>query len=333
MAAPIFQPDLNGIFPSEVLALLPIGDNSLQSAFANYQPVSRAFVQTKPITASNKLILMATDNIYQPRIWSGEREENQLTVRSLDVVPVLYELTWGCDQLLWEDAGPQVGNVLQGIFQTAGNSLAAFIDSQTATAMAAGNTTVCYDGSNFFSATHPIDPENVYAGTWSNNIVNTPLTTENLAYMVAVFKQVPKKNGQIWSNRRKGLKLVVPTNLEFPARQAVQSSMIARAISEPTIGVSGVGPEDNTYLSMTVDDVIVLPELTDQTSCFLIDADEAAVTPFVFGERSPWSIVPMVAPTSPNVFNRHQFMWGATSRSIVAQTLPQNAMRMSAGPT
>lgn len=329
--APLINPNFNALMPAEVLALMPVADNSLQTAFANYQPVSDMFMETVAISATNKLIFTAVDNLYGPRLWVGPKEAQQLVVRSMDVVPVPYEITWAVDQFLWEDAGPQIGNVLTGVFANVGNQTAEFKDVLAGDALAAANSTVGYDGAYICSQTHPVDPENVVAGTWSNDLSDLPLTTENIAYAIAQFKLIPKKNGTPWSNRRKGVILVLPPALEFAGRQAIQSSIIARAVSEPSLGVAGVGPEDNTYLSSIVDDVVVLQTLTDPDAWFLFDRDEAAHSSLVLGLRTPWYITPMIAPTDPAVFDQHLFQWSAVSRQTVAFLLPQNLLRASSG--
>jgi phage major head subunit gpT-like protein len=329
--APVFQPDFSGVQPSEVLALYPVMNTALQSGFAAYKPVSDAFTKVIPMDATNKLILGAVDRPYLMRLWTGEREEQPIVGRSMDVVPLPWESTIAADQFQWEDAGPQVGNYLEGIFTNVGMQISAFQDYLVGQALSAANSTVGYDGAYICSTSHPVDPENINTGTWSNDLASTPLTTENLAYAISVFKQVPGKDGLPWSNRRSGVKLVVPPALEFRAVQSVRSSMIAVAISEPGLGVSGVAPESNSFLKMSVDDVIVLQTLTDQTTWYLVDADSAALPTVVIGMRTPFNITPMVAPTSPNVFNKHLFLWGVQGRVNYGYTLPQNILRASSG--
>lgn len=325
--APIFQPDFSGLVPSELLALYPIMSTALQTGFAAYKPVSDAFTKILPIDRSNKLILGAVDRPYLMQLWTGERVEQPIVARTMDIIPLPWESTIVVDKFSYEDAGPQVGNYLEGIFTNVGAQMGYFQDYLIGNAFAQLTSSTGYDGSFICSASHPVDPENITSGIWSNNLTNLPLTTENLWFAISQFKTIPGKDGQPWSNRRKGIKLVVSPALEPRAVQSIRGSMLAIAVSEPGLSVSGVASETNSYLKMAVDDVVVLQTLADPTSWFLVDGDSAALPTIVIGQRTPFYITPMVAETSPNVFSKHQFQWGIQGRMMYGFLLPQNILR------
>jgi phage major head subunit gpT-like protein len=326
--APIFTPDFIGNVPTEVLALLPIHNTVLQAGFAAYKSKWEKIATRVPVDASGKLIMIAADRQPLMRLWQGDRVENPITIRSIDNVPLPYESTISIDKFQYQDTG-NIPQLYDGVFMNWGMQMAAFPDALLANALAQATVTVGYDGSYICSTNHPIDPENPAAGTWSNNLVNTALTTINLATAIATFKTIPGRDGLPWSNRDGGISLVLPPQLEFAGVQAVQATMIGRAISEPSVGsgVTGVAPESNIYIKQSVDDVVVLQTLTDPNSWYLTDNKTAAYGPLILGLRQPFVITPMVAPTTPNVFNRHKLIWGVDGRMTISYTLPQNILR------
>ena len=333
MPAPILNYDMDVQAPPAILALMPIASTALQSGFASYTPTSEAFTKNVPMTASGQLILPVVDRLYAPRLWTDDVEIQPVVVRAIGAAPQPWSQAFGIDRFFFEDCGPQVGSFIEGVFTEVGHSIRSFQDVLAAFALSSARSTLYYDGADYASASHPTDPENPLGpgGSWSNLIVNFPLTRENLWKALATFMQIPGKDGIPWSNRTKGIKLVVPSLLFPIAVQAVRASMLAIAVSEPGIGVSGVGSENNVYLKMAVEDVICLQTLTDQTTWYILDTSSAALPPVVISMREPFHIVPRTAETDPVVWGQHKFLWNTIGRMDASLTLAQNLMVCTSG--
>lgn len=327
---PIFGSDFYGSTPAEVLALQPVWNLALQGGFAAYQPEWQNIATEAPVDESNRLILIAADRPQLIREWVGDRVENAIVVRSIDITPLPYESTLAIDKYQFQDTG-RVGHYYNGVFANWGMQMKAFPDALLGTAFGLVTVTVGYDGAPFVSNSHPVNPEDPTTATWTNILINTPLTTENLAVAVATFKNVPGRDGLPWSNRKAGIKLVVPTSTEFAARQAVQSTMIGRSVAAGAGGVGGAATEENVFLSMAVDDVVVLQTISDQTSWFLTDNHTASYGPFVLGMREPFYITPKISPTDDNVFFERKLVYGIEGRLCISVTLMQNILGCYSG--
>ena len=325
--------DMDVSAPPAILALMPIASTALQSGFADYKPTSEQFTKNVPMTAAGQLILPVVDRLYAPRLWTDDVEIQPVVVRAIGAAPLPWNQSFGIDRFFFEDCGPQVGSFIQGVFEMVGHSIRSFQDVLAAFALSSARTTLYYDGADYASDSHPTDPENPNGpgGTWSNLLTNFPLTRENLWSALATFMQIPGKDGIPWSNRTKGVKLVVPPLLFPIAVQAVRSSTLAIAVSEPGIGVGGVAAEPNMYLKMAVDDVICLQTLSDQNTWFLLDTSSASLPPVVVAMREPFHIVPRVADTDPMVWGSHKYLWATIGRLEASLTLAQNLLVATSG--
>jgi len=329
--APTMAWDMNIQAPAAILGLMPVAYTGLQQGFADYEATSENFTKVVPMTATGQLVLPVIDRLYVPRLWVDDVELQPVVARSIGISAQPYVQGFAIDRFLMEDAGPQVGNFIEGVFVEVGHSIRAFPDLLVAEALASLRTTTYYDGADYASTSHPIDPEQPSVGSWSNLLPYFPLTRENLWKALATFMQIPGKDGLPWSNRRKGIKLVVPSQLYPIAINAVRSTLMATAVSEPGIAVSGVASENNTFLKMAVDDVVVLQTLTDQTTWYLVDTASASLPPVVIGMREPFHIVPRISPTDPVVWGNHQFLWNVQGRMSAALTLAQNILVATSG--
>lgn len=333
LPAPSMSWDMDVQAPAAILALMPIASTALQSGYASYQPTSEQFTKNVPMTAAGQLILPVVDRLYAPRLWVDDVEIQPVVVRAIGAAPQPWSQAFGIDRFFFEDCGPQVGSFIEGVFTEVGHSIRSFQDVLAAFALSSARTTLYYDGADYAAANHPTDPENPTGpgGSWSNLLPQFPLTRENLWKALATFMQIPGKDGLPWSNRTSGIKLVVPSALYPLAINAVRSTLMATAVSEPGIGVSGVASENNTFLKMAVDDVIVLQTLSDQTTWYLLDTSSAALPPVIVAMREPFHIVPRVSPQDPVVWGQHKFLWATVGRMEASLTLAQNLMVCTSG--
>lgn len=89
--------------------------------------------------------------------WVGERQIKSMQAHGYQIVNEDFESTVGVDRNDIED--DELG-IYSPLFQEMGNSAAIHPDELTFGLLAAGFTTLCYDGQNFFDTDHPV-AENV----------------------------------------------------------------------------------------------------------------------------------------------------------------------------
>jgi len=148
--------------------------------------------------------------------------------------------------------------------------------------LVAGSTTACFDGQYFFDTDHVWGD----SGSQSNDLAKT--VVDNTAVTVAEFKQLfhdarsamlnfKRDNGKFFRRPVVGgmsnLMLVVPTELEYVATEAMNSQL------------TGGG---NTNIIIDKPTVVTSPYLTTATAFYLLNLGDS-MKPFVFQAREPLS--------------------------------------------
>jgi phage major head subunit gpT-like protein len=194
-------------------------------------------------------------------------------------------------------------------------------DQQIAAAMEAANSTVIYDGANYFDASHPVNKydatvkaRNGTDTTQSNLFPSTALTPDNFKKVKAAMRGWVGENG-----KPLGVQpdlLVVPPALEEDARLILNAGIIAPA---QLFGQTMVGSNTNTLNTKGVD-LLVIPELTDDKSWYLMST-KRAVKPFGWQLRYAPDLVPQVSPSDPNVVNLDQYRYNVRARGVALTSL------------
>ncbi len=96
------------------------------------------------------------------REWVGDRVVKDMAAQGYTVVNKLYEATVGVKRTDIED--DNVG-VYTPLFSEMGRAAKAHADELVFALLAAGETTICYDGQNFFDVDHPVYPNVDGTGT------------------------------------------------------------------------------------------------------------------------------------------------------------------------
>jgi phage major head subunit gpT-like protein len=272
------------------------------------------------------------------RKWIGPRMTDSVAARSYSLTNVPYEKTIGLDRDKILDDQFGVFNLSVARLGEAGKR---WPDDLVTAALIAGTTALCYDGQAFFSSAHPVDIDDASAGTYSNKLdsgtsgalpLNNPATyLQNFATAYAAMMSFKGESGVPLE--------VQPTILMVPPQLQEFGMLIEHGTLTPMAiknigGVGGsLGPDyvaaagiDNMYQGLVK--CIVNPRLAvDANTWYLLSTDR--IKPLVFQLRKAVELIQITDPTSPNVFNQRQFLYGIDSRGAAGYTLPFLAIRAS----
>lgn len=171
----------------------------------------------------------------------------------------------------------------------------------------AGETSLCYDGQNYFDVDHPVDKYTPALGVQKNLFKGLALTPDNYSAVRTAMMSYVGEDGQPLGVNPK--LLVVPPQLEQRALQILHADFIAPAnyAGQPQVG-------SNTNVLKGTADVLVIPQLAnDPNAWYLLDVSRA-IRPFIFQLRSGPMFVQFTDPKSENVFRRKKFIYGVDAR-------------------
>lgn len=254
------------------------------------------------------------------RKWTGKRVYNNLSSQNWQVWNDRYELSYEFD-------GDEIDDDIDGLIQNAvmsarsdGPKWAKHEDQLVATALEAGDSSLCHDGQNFFDDAHPYDVDGIgTSGTFDNDL-QLALTPTNYQTAREVFLGMKGPDGYP-INDPANIKLVVPVQLELTAMQILNQGNVTMAA---TIGVFGTGGPSPNLLAGTAKPV-VNRYLTDATTWYLTGED-GILKPLMFQRRLP--VQHDQEDRDSQIYrDEHKIRFGAWARHAVSYTLPQLAVR------
>lgn len=248
------------------------------------------------------------------REWIGDRVAQNLATYSQIVTNKAYELTIEVDR-------PKIEDDAYGIytqqFQMLGVQAKRQPDVLMASVLRNGQSTACWDGVNFFSATHPNSyfTGQITAATqqnyWSTGLA---LTLDNYQTMRSTMMSYVGEDGLplgVTPNL-----LVVPPQLEVTARLICESKYVGIT---PMGGITMVGQSENPLFGSAK--VLVVPQLSaDSTTWYLLDTTKP-IRPFLYQNRKSPELVMRTNVDSEPVFVRNQFQYGVDMRGAAATAL------------
>jgi phage major head subunit gpT-like protein len=248
--------------------------------------------------------------IPQVREWLGERVFNNITAYSYAIINKDYEITLEVPRN--DILDDQVG--LYGpLSEMNGAAMKQWPDNLMTQLLRNGQTTLCFDGQNFFDANHPVAPADPTQGVYSNYFTGMPLTAANYTTVRQAMMSYLGEDGNPMGVMPD--LIVVPPQLENIARTILHADLIAQSV--PGNGTTAV---TNTLKGSA--EILVDPRLAaDPTTWYLLDTTRP-IKPFIFQLRQAPVFVSMTSPDDGNVFNRKVFVWGADSRGNAGYTLP-----------
>lgn len=244
------------------------------------------------------------------REWSsGERLIKSLQLGSYQVFNTRYEKTVGINRDTLRD--DQTGALIMQVREI-GRKFRQHPDEMIAAIIVANPAGL--DGLTLFHATHQRNPLVPDGNTFANLFGSKALTKDNLMAVRATMRSRKGPDGLVL--RTNPRLLIVPPSLEYTAMQ------IAKAGFVPS--TAGTASEENVIKGMF--DVLVIDQLeVAPTTWYLADVSTED-KPFIMQERDPLELVTQFDPNDPAVFNRNEYVWGATVRYGFG---PGNPLRIS----
>jgi phage major head subunit gpT-like protein len=293
---------------------------NLKAAFTGFNTRFNQALKNPKKVWSNQLVRMVpsdtetethmwSDVAPRMREWVGERHIKNLVSRSFTLENKTFENSIAVPKEKFEDDkyGIFAGSKIDALAQRA----AKWPDELVAPLMLNGASNLTYDGQGFFSANHPIDPDDASKGVQSNYYSSgKALTPANFDAVRAAMMNLIDSDGQVIGIMPDTL--IVPPQLEGTARRIVEGENIVQGNSNTN--------ESNVYKGMAK--VLVIPEISSQpTAWYLAQLDVEADRPFIFQQRKAPVFVAQDKDDSEPVFNRREIVYGGEARGNAAAVL------------
>jgi phage major head subunit gpT-like protein len=204
-------------------------------------------------------------------------------------------------------------------------------DQEIGKVVAAGVNTACWDGQNFFSTTHPVNPDDTTLGYYSNNLVGA-------AYNLAIdpkgaWAKAKAAMLTFTDDGGKPLGAVPDTILVGPAlMDAALTLANAATIAQTIQAVQGTGNNvaaagvTNIYAGEVR--VIVDPWLiTDTTAAYAL-CTKRSLKPFIWQNAKAATLIARINPEDPKVFDTKKFTYGVDALGCAGYALPWTAIRL-----
>ena len=164
----------------------------------------------------------------------------------------------------------------------------------------------CWDGQNFFDASHPVQPGVAGSATYSNVFTSTALSESNFVAVKSAMMTIKGRDGRPIGFGRKPM-LVVPVALETTARKLVVAQQINGGDSNTLAGAAGL---------------LVVPELGtafggSDTSWYMADVGHS-VKPLVFAKSG----TPYLRSDTTKEFTDNVVLFGTKARGAAAYGMP-----------
>ena len=260
------------------------------------------------------------------REWVGERQLKSIAAYNYTLANIPFESTMEIDA--WSIKNDQFG-LFEPLVKDLGRAAKQWPDVLlfgSTGPLQNGQSIAIWDGTNFFSTSHPVS---LYQGqalstptTYSNYTSSGgALTFDNYqtarATMMAYVGEDGNPLGVIPDL------LVVPPQLEVTARLICEMGSVS---PQQLGGVSQVGANDNPLRGTA--SVLVVPYLSGSaTTWYLLDTGAkggcgGAVRPFIFQNRQGAQLTTLTNATDYNVAMKNKYIYGVDTSGNVGQSLP-----------
>lgn len=287
-----------------------VNSNVLEGMFEEFKGLADAMFLNYPATNVQELCMYVPtntisvtynwlENLPMTRRWMGEKFIKNISASGFSVTSLEYENTIGVRK-----RDIEADNL--GIYRPMISALAAEAKNHPvrlfASLLTNASTTVCFDGQYLIDTDHPVG-----STTYSNNTASA-LSASALAVGRAAMKGRTDDEGRIIGVNP--THLIVPLELEDTALEITQSPVKIGA-SNATINVL-----QNSL------QVVVLPELTNASAWFLIDASKG-VGPVIFQERKAPTFASVTAADDSYVFLNGEYLYGYEADYTFQPGFPQ----------
>lgn len=143
------------VTPAQLRALFTSFRAEYQAGLKMVDPTYQRIATVVPSTSSSNTYGWL-GQFPKLREWIGARQVRDMAAHGYALTNKLYESTVGVKRVDIED--DNIG-IYKPLFQEAGRAAAVYPDEHIYALLAAGESTACYDGQNFFDTDHPVYPE------------------------------------------------------------------------------------------------------------------------------------------------------------------------------
>jgi len=255
------------------------------------------------------------------RKWVGPKLARNIAARAVALINDDYEDTMEIDR---NDIDDDVAGVYGRKAELMGDAGSRWGDDLVTSALINGNSTVCFDGQNFFDTAHPVDVDDTSQGTYQNSFTSRPLNQANFNFVYSQMQSYKGESGKPLEIEPT-LLVTTPANREI-AFEICKAPLIAQ-IAKNAAGTDNVASAAASNVNMGEVTPLILPRLIDDTAGVWYLLSTNRLKPFLFQVRKPVTPVMMVDPQNPIVFNQRKFHWGVEARGAAGVTLPFLAAR------
>lgn len=284
-------------------------------------PVWRNFGMEVPSSSKSTLHEWLSDEA-QVREWKGSRVLNEMGTVVWEVFNRDWEISWKFkDQQIKDDLAGLVALAIQ----RARGYAAKWIrheDTLMAQIVQAGVSKPCYDGQNFFSSSHPIDPLNIVSGTFPNYFTAKPLNHANLMFGLQKFLSIKQPDGSPWVGPGSKVKLVHEVSNMFAVKQLLTSGWLTPATAFALSGTSG--PSENPLQGAATP--ALNQYMNNETGVWYLAAEVDGLSPTMLQKRQDVES-DEIGPGSQLFFERKEYRIGQDARHEGSYTHPQLMMR------
>lgn len=297
-------------------------DTEFIRALATSQPpVWRQFGMEVPSSSKSTLHAWLSDEA-QVREWKGARVLNEMGTLSWEVFNRDWELSWKFkDQQIKDD----LAGIVALAIQRARGYAAKWVrheDSLMATIVQSGVSKPCYDGQNFFSASHPNDPLGIVSGTFQNYYTAKPLNHANLMFGLQKFQSIKLPDGSPWIGPGSKIKLVHEVSNIFNVKQLVKNGWLTPATAFALSGTSG--PSENPLVGAA--DPVLNQYMNNENGVWYLAAEVDGLSPLMLQRRQDVES-DEIGPGSQLFFEHKEYRIGQDARHDGSYTHPQLMMR------
>lgn len=245
------------------------------------------------------------------RKWIGPKLARNIAARGVIVANDDYEDTMEVDR---NDIDDDNAGIFGRRAELMGDAASRWGDDLVTAALIAGNTTACFDGQNFFDASHPVDVDDASQGTYANLFTSRALTQTNFNYVYSQMQSFRGESG-------KSLEITPQLLITGPANRQIANEICKAGLISQGLG-SSTGAAAATNVNQGEVTPIILPRLIDDTAGVWYLASVDRLKPLLFQQRKPPTPVQMTNPDNPQVFNQRKFTYGVEARGAASYTLP-----------
>jgi phage major head subunit gpT-like protein len=262
------------------------------------------------------------------RRWEGSRQAVDAVGRSYSLTNIPFERTVELDRIdIQFDQYGFFGAVVENL-ATAAKTLQ---DQEIAKVVSAGSTSACWDGQYFFDTDHPVNPDDVSLGYYSNNLVgasyNLALDARGAWAKAKAAMMKFKDDGGKPLNAVPDTLLVGPDLLDAALTIANAATIVATV--KNVAGDQNVAAAAPTNIYQGSITVICSPWLTTDTAAGYALCTKRSLKPFIWQNAQPARLVARINPEDPKVFDENKFTYGVDALGAAGYALPWTAVRLA----